>query len=58
MDSVPMSGEDLFDIEMRLLLHGVRQVYGYDFTDYSEASIKRRISQWLALSGYAKRSCH
>ncbi len=51
-----MSGEDLFDIEMRLLLHGVRQVYGYDFTDYSEASIKRRISQWLALSGYANLS--
>lgn len=47
-----MDDEELFDIEIRLLLHGVRQVYGYDFTDYSEASIKRRITQWFASSGY------
>ncbi|TWJ16426.1 CheR family methyltransferase [Geobacter argillaceus] len=51
-----MPDEELFDIEMRLLLHGVRQVYGYDFTDYSEASIKRRITQWLASSEYANLS--
>lgn len=44
--------EELFDIEIGLLLTGVRQVYGYDFTDYSEASIKRRIAQWFASSGY------
>lgn len=47
-----MEPDELFDIEMRLLLHGVRQVYGHDFTDYSEASIKRRITQWFATSGY------
>ncbi len=51
-----MDHEDLFDIEMRLLLHGVRQVYDYDFTDYSEASIKRRISHWLASTDYANLS--
>lgn len=47
-----MTVEELFDIEMRLLLTGVNQVYGYDFTDYSEASIKRRVTQWFAMSGY------
>lgn len=47
-----MDNDELFDIEIRLLLNGVRQVYGYDFTDYSEASIKRRITQWFASSGY------
>ncbi|GLI39983.1 protein-glutamate O-methyltransferase CheR [Geobacter hydrogenophilus] len=47
-----MDPEELFDIEMRLLLNGVRQVYGHDFTDYSEASIRRRITHWLATSGY------
>jgi chemotaxis protein methyltransferase CheR len=51
-----MDAEELFDIEMRLLLHGVQQVYGYDFTDYSEASIKRRITQWLASSHYVNLS--
>lgn len=51
-----MTAEELFDIEMRLLLHGVNQVYGYDFTDYSEASIKRRITQWFAMSGYGSLS--
>lgn len=51
-----MDAEELFDIEMRLLLHGVNQVYGYDFTDYSEASIKRRITQWLASTGYGNLS--
>src|SRR5512138_1246782 len=47
-----METEELFDIELRLLLQGVLQVYGYDFTDYSEASIKRRITQWFASSRY------
>lgn len=48
-----MDAENLFDIEMRLLLSGVLQVYGHDFTDYAEASLKRRMAQWLAGSGYA-----
>jgi chemotaxis protein methyltransferase CheR len=51
-----MNTEELFDIEMRLLLQGVNQVYGYDFTDYSEASIKRRIVQWLASSKFSNLS--
>ena len=47
-----ISREELFAIESRLLLEGVRDVYGYDFTGYAEASIRRRIHQWLITSSY------
>jgi chemotaxis protein methyltransferase CheR len=47
------SEDELIDIEIKLLLEGIFQVYGYDFREYSEASIKRRITHWLASSGYA-----
>lgn len=40
------------DVEIRLLLEGVQQVYGYDFRDYADASIKRRLTQWLAESPF------
>jgi chemotaxis protein methyltransferase CheR len=40
------------DIEIRLLLEGVQQIYGYDFRDYADASIKRRLTQWLAESPF------
>lgn len=44
--------EELFDIEMRLLLEGIRQVHGHDFTGYAESSLKRRIAAWLAESPF------
>ena len=47
-----MSALPVEDIEIRLLLEGVQQVYGYDFRDYADASIKRRLSQWLAESAF------
>jgi chemotaxis protein methyltransferase CheR len=47
-----MSFDELFDIEMRLLLEGVRQVHGHDFTEYAEASLKRRVSKWFAESRF------
>lgn len=34
---------ELEDIELRLLLEGVSQYYGYDFKNYAPASLKRRI---------------
>lgn len=40
------------DVEIRLLLEGVQQVYGYDFRDYADASIKRRLTQWLVESPF------
>lgn len=39
-------------VEMALLLDGVRRVYGMDFTQYAEASLRRRLRLWLASSGY------
>jgi chemotaxis protein methyltransferase CheR len=47
-----MTGDELMDIEIRLLLEGVYQVYGYDFRDYASASIRRRLTQWLSGSGF------
>ncbi|MBI4984703.1 MAG: protein-glutamate O-methyltransferase CheR [Rhodocyclales bacterium] len=47
-----MTPVEVEDVEIRLLLEGVQQVYGYDFRDYAAASIKRRLTQWLAESGF------
>lgn len=40
------------DIEIRLLLEGVFRVYGYDFREYAEVSLRRRLTQWLQKSGF------
>ncbi len=48
-----MDAGELEDVEIRLLLEGLQRVYGYDFRDYAEASIKRRLSHWLAESAFA-----
>ncbi|MBF0257720.1 MAG: protein-glutamate O-methyltransferase CheR [Desulfamplus sp.] len=42
------------DIEIRLILEAVRLVHGYDFTDYAEASMKRRLRKNLDESGLEK----
>ena len=39
------------DLELRLLLEAVYQKYGYDFREYAQASVKRRILHRLHLSG-------
>lgn len=41
------------DLEIRLLLEGVHARYGYDFRDYAESSIRRRLAHWLAESEFA-----
>jgi chemotaxis protein methyltransferase CheR len=33
--------------ELKELLESIRYLYGYDFTDYSEASVKRRITHFM-----------
>jgi chemotaxis protein methyltransferase CheR len=48
-----MTEEEIQALEIRLLLEGVFQAHGYDFRDYSEASLARRLRQWLSGSGYA-----
>jgi len=47
-----MKTQDVEDIEIRLLLEGIFQVYGYDFREYAEASLRRRLTQWLQKSDF------
>lgn len=47
-----MKTPDIEDIEIRLLLEGIFQVYGYDFREYAEASLSRRLTLWLRKSGF------
>ena len=45
--SLPTPPTELEEIEIRLLLEGIYQYYGFDFRDYALASLKRRI--WNAV---------
>jgi chemotaxis protein methyltransferase CheR len=45
--------KDIEDIEMRLLLEAINARYGYDFRDYSQESVRRRMRAALARSGAA-----
>lgn len=47
-----MTALALEDVEIRLLLEGIQAIYGYDFRDYADASIKRRLKHWLAESEF------
>lgn len=48
-----MTGADeIEDLELQLLLSGIHEVYGHDFRNYAEASLKRRVRQWLAEHHY------
>jgi chemotaxis protein methyltransferase CheR len=40
------------DLQIGLLLRGVRQAWGHDFSGYAEASLKRRVRHWLAESPF------
>ncbi len=51
-----MTPSEIEAIEVRLLLEGVVQVYGYDFRDYAEASLRRRLASWLQKSGFGSLS--
>lgn len=48
-----MTSDELSDLEIKLLMEGIYHVYGYDFREYSEASLRRRLTQWLSGSGFA-----
>lgn len=43
--------KELEDLEIRLLLEGIYQRYGYDFRDYSSAHLRRRLRHRLESSG-------
>lgn len=46
-----MRSKDTLELEISLLLEAIYQKYGYDFRQYSEAHIKRRIMNRMAMSG-------
>ncbi len=48
---MPARAQDLEDIEIEILLSGIRSRYGYDFTHYSYASLKRRLDRALEQAG-------
>ena len=47
-----MRHKDSSEFEISLLLEAVFQKYGYDFRQYSQAHIKRRIANKMAMSGF------
>lgn len=47
-----MFQEEISDDEVELLLNEVVSVYGYDFTSYSTASVKRRINRLFVLDHF------
>ncbi len=51
-----MKTQDVEEIEIRLLLEGIFRAYGYDFREYAEASLRRRLTQWLQKSGFGSYS--
>ena len=46
-----MSDKGASELEISLLLEAIYQKYGYDFRQYSEAHIRRRIMNRMAMSG-------
>lgn len=48
-----MDDDEIAAVEIDLLIEGIYRVHGHDFRDYATASLRRRLSQWLAGSGYA-----
>lgn len=42
---------DCEEVEIEMLLHGIRTRYGYDFVHYSRASLRRRLERALAQTG-------
>lgn len=47
-----MRYKDTSDLEISLLLEAIFRKYGYDFREYSQAHIRRRIMSSMALSGF------
>jgi chemotaxis protein methyltransferase CheR len=46
--------EDIEKIEISLFLEAMCQRYGYDFRNYAQASVRRRVRHLLAKSGYTR----
>ena len=46
-----MRAEEIEAIEVELLLEALVRRWGYDFRAYAQASVRRRIRQFLTLAG-------
>ena len=46
-----MRNRDSSDLEISTLLEAIYQKYGYDFRQYSQAHIRRRVTNRMAMSG-------
>jgi len=51
MSTILSEAVELEDVEIGLLLEGLYRVHGFDFRDYSRASIKRRILELMRAEG-------
>lgn len=51
-DEAMKSADTVEDLEIRLLLEGIHHVYDYDFREYAQSSIKRRLTHWLTESKF------
>ena len=47
-----MTDDELIDIEIKVLMEGIYQRYGYDFREYAIMSLRRRLTMWLSGSGF------
>ncbi|MCF8496548.1 MAG: protein-glutamate O-methyltransferase CheR, partial [Alphaproteobacteria bacterium] len=53
MDGAEPEGKDWEDVEIGILLEGIRRRYGYDFRHYSPASLKRRLYHMRGRAGFS-----
>lgn len=47
-----MNQQQITALEIDLLVSAIRQAHGYDFSEYAQASLTRRLDAWLARSGF------
>lgn len=47
-----MNEQQIAALEIDLLVSAIRQAHGYDFSEYAQASLARRLGAWLAKSGF------
>jgi chemotaxis protein methyltransferase CheR len=54
MQNIEMMPErEVTDVELEILINDVFEIHGYDFSDYSRASLKRRINRLFAMDRFA-----
>ena len=50
-DRQPLRRRDLEAVEIDLLADGIYEAYGFDFRQYAQASLKRRLHRRMAAEG-------